>query len=328
MDKDSAAIQDSQPTTDPTDAADAGTPERSPLGPVAPRHASTVILLRDTLSGIEVYVQERASTMAFCANMTVFPGGGVDARDLPGDGDGDGHPSPGVQWQGPGVAWWASRLQKPDAMARALVCAAVRETFEESGTLLAGTSEGEIVADTAGYQDERKLMENHQLSFTDFLSNHDLVLRADLLRPWANWITPPEQPIRYDTAFFVARMPVGQQTTPDTREATSTGWFRPSTLLDGWRSRKISLMPPTWAQLKLLDTFRTVDEVMDVASGLSVDPVAHEPIDEPYMAEYYLMETAMYGTPRRHFAPGMKFAVDPEDLPEHPFENRPGSFLQ
>src|SRR5699024_3299142 len=145
------------------------------------------------------------------------------------------------------------------------------------------------------------------------------------------------------------RLPEGQDTTGDTREATSTGWFRPSTLLDGWRSRKISLMPPTWAQLKLLSTFRTVDEVMDFSSGLSVDPVLNEPIDEPYMAEYYLMESKMYGRPKRVFAPGMKsawappdlarppearcargmkFAVDPADLPEHPFEHRPGSYLQ
>lgn len=285
---------------------------------VEARHASTVILLRDTLSGPEVYVQERASTMAFCAEMTVFPGGGVDGRDI--------NAGTEFQWEGQGVDWWANRLQKDESMARALVCAAIRETFEEAGTLLAGHPDGTIVADTAPFQAQRKAMEAHELSFTEFLVNNALVLRADLIRPWANWVTPKEQPIRYDTAFFVAAMPEGQATYSDTREATSTGWFRPSTLLDGWRSRKISLMPPTWAQLKLLDTFRSVDEVMELASGLSVDPVLEEPINEPYMAEYYLMEAAMYGTPKRQFAPGMKFAVDPEDLPNHPFDHRPGFF--
>ena len=298
------------------------------LGPVQPRHASTVILLRDTLSGIEVYVQERASTMKFCAEMTVFPGGGVDSRDMPGDVDGDGHMSPAINWQGAEVKWWAKRLQKPESMARALVCAAVRETFEESGTLLATHRDGSPVVDTTPYQEQRKMLENHQLSFSDFMSNNNLVLRSDLLRPWANWVTPVEQPIRYDTAFFVAAMPEGQQTSADTREATSTGWFRPSTLLDGWRSRKISLMPPTWAQLKLLDTFRTVEEVLDFSSNLSVDPVLAEPVDEPYMAEYYLMEQQMYGTPARHFAPGMKFAVDPAELPANPFASRPDSYEQ
>ncbi len=303
-------------------------PMNDQLGPTKPRHASTVILLRDTLSGPEVYVQERASTMAFCAEMTVFPGGGVDSRDMPGDVDQDGHDSPELQWSGPSVKWWSQRLQKDESMARALVCAAVRETFEESGTLLAGWKDGTVVADTAPYLEQRKQLENHQLAFSDFMNNNDLVLRADLLRPWANWVTPKEQPIRYDTAFFVAALPEGQDTSGDTREATSTGWFRPSTLLDGWRSRKINLMPPTWAQLKLLDTFRTTDEVMEFSANLSVDPVLEEPVDLPYMAEYYLMETKMFGAPRRHFAPGMKFAVDPAELPEHPFEDRPGSYLQ
>lgn len=303
-------------------------PGSNPLGPTQPRHASTVILLRDTLSGPEVYVQERASTMAFCAEMTVFPGGGVDARDMPGDVDQDGRDSPELRWQGRSVTWWAQRLQKDESMARALVCAAVRETFEESGTLLAGTLDGAVVADTKPYQEERKLLEQHRLSFSDFMDKNQLVLRADLLGPWANWVTPKEQPIRYDTAFFVAALPEGHITDGTTREATSTGWFRPSTLLDGWRSRKINLMPPTWAQLKLLDTFRTVAEVMEFSANLSVDPVVEEPVDEPYMAEYYLMETKMFGVPRRHFAPGMKFAVDPEDLPVHPFEGLPGSYLQ
>lgn len=290
------------------------------LGPVKARHASTVLLVRDTLSGPEIYVQERASTMAFCAEMTVFPGGGVDARDMNSD--------PEIAWQGPSVQWWSERLLKEESMARALVCAAVRETFEESGTLLAGHADGSIVAETEPFQQERKDLEAHRLSFSDFMHNNSLVLRSDLVRPWANWVTPKEQPIRYDTAFFVAAMPEGQTTFSDTREATSTGWFRPSTLLDGWRSRKIGLMPPTWAQLKLLDTFRTVEEIMEFSSQLSVDPVLEEPINEPYMAEYYLMETKMYGRPARQFAPGMKFAVDPEDLPKHPLQHRPGFFFE
>lgn len=288
-------------------------------GSVQPRHASTVMLLRDTLSGPEVYVQERASTMRFCAEMTVFPGGGVDERDIPGDGDGDGVSSPDIRWQGPSTEWWAGRLRTSPDIARALVCAAVRETFEETGTLLAGHADGRTVKDTTDYLPFRADLENHRLAFTDFMDQHDLVLRGDLLRPWANWVTPEGQPIRYDTAFFVASMPAGQNAYGDTREATSTGWFRPGTLLDGWRNRKINLMPPTWSQLKMLDTFRSVEEVMDFAAQLTVDPVVKEPVDLPYMAEYYLMETRMYGYPERVFAPGMKFAVDPEDLPPSPF---------
>ena len=78
--------------------------------------------------------------MAFAAGMCVFPGGGVDPRDF----------DHAVAWAGPSPAAWAEKLGTDEAMARALVCAAVRETFEESGVLLAGTSPTSVVADTTG----------------------------------------------------------------------------------------------------------------------------------------------------------------------------------
>src|SRR5699024_4990556 len=131
------------------------------LGPVEPRHASTVILLRETLSGPEAYVQGRASTMAACAGGTVVAGGGVDARGMLGVVDHDGVVSSDVAWSGPDVRWWAHRLRKDPAIARALVCAAVRETFEEAGTLLASNEDGDIVADTTRFQHERQELENH-----------------------------------------------------------------------------------------------------------------------------------------------------------------------
>src|SRR6059058_1988487 len=106
-----------------------------------PRHAATVVLLRDSAAGIEAYLLRRQKTMAFAAGMFVFPGGSVDPRDesLPDDA-----------WVGPRPADWSSILTADDALAKALVCAAVRETFEESGVLLAGSTAGDVVADTTG----------------------------------------------------------------------------------------------------------------------------------------------------------------------------------
>ena len=75
------------------------------LTPTGERRASTVLLLRDTVWGMEVYVQERASTMVHYPEMTVFPGGGVDQRDLPGDVDGDGVDSPELRWVGHDTSW-------------------------------------------------------------------------------------------------------------------------------------------------------------------------------------------------------------------------------
>lgn len=261
--------------------------------PATPRLASTVLLLRDSLFGLEVYVQERVSTMRFAANMTVYPGGGVDSRDFPGDIDGDGHDSPELEWSGYSPEWWAERLNVTPATARALVCAAVRETFEETGTLLASDTEGNIVTDSSKYHEQRKALESHELSFSDFMAAEGLAVRADLLRPWANWVTPPKNPVRYDTFFFLAAQPEGQIADGDTSEASSTGWFRPVTLLDGWRAEKISLMPPTWAQLKRLLEFETVTDVLDASANLHVARTQSDFFGHPFMDEYFAVATHM-----------------------------------
>lgn len=287
------------------------------LTPTGERRASTVLLLRDTIWGMEVYVQERSSTMRHYADMTVFPGGGVDQRDMAGrtvlaghapgaasGGDilgGEADASGDITWVGHTPEWWARHLRVPVEDARALVCAAVRETFEESGTLLAGHRDGTVVADTKPYLDYRERLESHEVALSTFLHETDLTLRADLLRPWANWVSPPQDSARYDTHFFVAAQPQGQMTHECSREASYTGWFRPSTLLDGWRYRKIRLMPPTWVQIRLLDTFRTVDEVLGYAQDLIVEPVTGAVEDRPFMDEYVQLERGLGVDPQSYW---------------------------
>src|SRR4051794_39934148 len=111
--------------------------------PPEPRHASTVVLLRDAAesAGVEAYLLRRQKTMAFAAGMHVFPGGSVDNRDEVLDE---------ASWVGPAPSDWAGLLTADVRLATALVCAAVRETFEESGVVLAGASAGDVVADTSG----------------------------------------------------------------------------------------------------------------------------------------------------------------------------------
>ena len=126
-------------------------------------------------------------------------------------------------------------------MARALVCAAVRETFEESGVLLAGASADEVVADTTGddWEADRVALEARELSLTDFLERRGLVLRSDLLGAWAGWLTPVFEPRRYRTWFFVAVLPEGQRTR-DVSTGVGVGDLdagpaRPSRSVDGRR---------------------------------------------------------------------------------------------
>ena len=227
-------------------------PAEPPDPPAVPRDAATVMLVRDTPSGLEVFLQRRVLGMAFAGGMTVFPGGGVDQRDIDAT----------VAWHGPDPDWWAHGFGCSPALARALVCAAVRETFEESGVLLAGPDAGAVVADARPYHDARAALVARELSFAAFLADAGLVLRADLLRPWANWVTPAEEPRRYDTRFFLAALPEGQHADGATTEADRAHWQRPADALADWRRGDCALMPPTWVTLADLADHPTVASAM------------------------------------------------------------------
>ncbi|GAB3000155.1 NUDIX hydrolase [Saccharothrix stipae] len=227
--------------------------------PVEPRDAATVVLVRDGAAGLEAFLLRRVAGMAFAGGMTVFPGGGVDRRDA----------DTSVAWTGPPPSWWAERFGCSVELATALVCAAVRETFEESGVLLAGPSSSSVVADTAAYASARAALVARELSLAQFLASEGLVLRADLLRPWANWLTPVEEPRRYDTFFFVAVLPVGQSADGVTTEASDAAWQRPSDALGDWKAGRRALMPPTWVTLAELDELGSVAAVLSESRAVS-----------------------------------------------------------
>ena len=205
--------------------------------PVAARDAATVMLLRAGAAGLEVYMLRRQASMAFAAGMSVFPGGSVDARDADED----------VAWAGPDAREWGRVLAAPPDLARALVCAAVRETFEESGVLLAGETPGTVVADTTGddWERDRNALLDRSLSLAELLARRHLVLRSDLLRSWSRWITPVIEPRRYDTRFFAAALPAGQRTRDVGGEAAAVYWTGPREALETGRRGEIALLPPT-----------------------------------------------------------------------------------
>lgn len=224
--------------------------------PLVPRPAATVMLVRDTSEGIKIFLMRRHSAMDFVAGVMVFPGGGVDNRDRNAD----------VAWHGPDRAWWAQRFGVDEELAAALVCAAARETFEESGVLFAGPADDPdlLVDDASVYREQRAALENKSLSFGEFLHSEKLVLRADLLRPWANWVTPKEERTRrYDTFFFVGALPDGQRADGDNTETDKADWVTPQAALDDFAEGRSFLLPPTWTQLDALNG-RTVAEVLAV----------------------------------------------------------------
>ena len=233
---------------------------------VEPQGAATVALLRDQESGPEVYLLRRHGAMAFAAGMYVFPGGTVDIRDR----------DAAVAWAGPSPGEWASRLGCGSAaLARELVCAAVRETFEESGVLLAGTSPDTVVADTTGtaWERDRAALVDRSLSFTDLLAARGLVLRTDLLAAWAHWITPAFEPRRYDTRFFVAMMPSGQVTRDVSGEADYVTWMRPADAVSGADSGAMDMLAPTYLTLTELAAFASSADALAAAGSRVITPV-------------------------------------------------------
>jgi 8-oxo-dGTP pyrophosphatase MutT (NUDIX family) len=228
--------------------------------PVPVRDAATVVLLRDSAGGPEAFLLRRVRGMAFAAGMTVFPGGAVDPRDA----------DTAVGWVGPPIADWTTPFDADEALARALLCAAVRETFEESGVLLAGPSADEVTAtDGPDWEADRVGLERRDFSLAELLARRGLQLRADLLRPWAHWITPPQESVRrrYDTRFFVAALPAGQRTRDVTSEADVVEWARPADALDQLRRGERPMMPPTIVTLEEIADYGSVADVL--AAGRS-----------------------------------------------------------
>ena len=253
------------------------------ITPVGTRDAATVALLRDAPGGPEVYLLRRVRGMAFAGGMYVFPGGSVDPADaVPAEvGPAEVGPAevgragrfdsaPDRTWAGPSPARWAADFSCDEPLARALVCAAVRETFEESGVLLAGAapvagapSTGPlpgVLADVSSdeWEAERAALEAREQSLSELLVRRSLVLRADLLRPLAHWITPEVEAKRFDTLYFVARMPIGQVCREVGGEADQRVWVRPEeALTDGLR-----MLPPTAVALRDLAEHADVDSAL------------------------------------------------------------------
>ena len=128
------------------------------------------------------------------------------------------------------------------------MCAAVRETFEESGVLLAGAGPDSVVADTTGddWEADRVALESREVSLTAFLEKRSLVLRTDLLGAWSGWLTPVFEPRRYRTWFFVARLPEGQVTRDVSSESSSVTWAGAMDAVEQVERQEMLMLPPTW----------------------------------------------------------------------------------
>lgn len=211
----------------------------------------------------------RVASMAFAPRMWVFPGGGVDPRD----------DEPDLPWAGPAPSEWAERLGCDEGLARALVCAAVREVFEECGVLLAGPAADTVVADLRDpeWDRERAALLAREQSFAQLLVRRGLVLRSDLLSAQGHWLTPAFEKRRYDTWFFAALLPDGQIPDDDTTEAEVADWTDPRALLDAYATGEALLLPPTIVSVETVAAATS-------ARALVGAPGSTQPI-EPWLVE-------------------------------------------
>ncbi len=229
---------------------------------ITPKDAATVMLLRDAPE-LEVFMLRRNFDSVWIAGATVFPGGAVD----PGDRD-DSWPARCTGWDDVR----ASRAIDRDAGGLGFFVAAVRETFEEAGVLLACDADGTPVDASAAHLTEvRAGLNDGTLDFGAFVADHDLVLATDELHVFSHWITPPGGPRRYDTWFFVAAAPDGEYTHDDT-ELIASEWVRPAEAVAAADRGEIDLIFPTRRNLEALVRFATAADVL--AAVRAVDPVA------------------------------------------------------
>ncbi|MEJ2871643.1 NUDIX hydrolase [Actinomycetospora sp. OC33-EN08] len=232
--------------------------------PVTPKVAASTILLRQGSAGVEVFLMRRRTQMAFAGGMVVFPGGGVDPRDT----------TDVVAWAGPSPEVWAERLGLGVDEARAVVCAAVRETFEESGVLLAGPDDGSVVPATSGpeWAEARRALEAREIAFSELLRERGLVLRTDLLRGWTCWITPEFEPRRYRTFFFVTASPEGQEAAGVSTESDAAAWMAVDDALAA-AGETVMVLPPQYCTFLELAQYGTVAQVLAAADRPIPEPV-------------------------------------------------------
>ncbi|MCB9601403.1 MAG: NUDIX hydrolase [Sandaracinus sp.] len=230
--------------------------------PAVPRDAATVLLLREPSTGPEVFLVKRHGGSGFMAGAHVFPGGIVDPEDAAASFREDlGDPKTLVD-----------ALGETDVVSSiALYVAAIRETFEEAGVLLAEHDPAKREAMRARHAESD--------DFEGLVRDEGLRLRFDALVPQARWVTPTVEQRRYDARFFLAAVPADQEARHDAKETTESRWMRPADAIDAEGRGEIRLPPPTIRTLEHLATFDRVDAILADARSRRppyVAPVFHD----------------------------------------------------
>jgi len=235
------------------------------MAAITPIPAATVTLVRDGPLGLEVLMMRRNLQSAFVPGKYVFPGGSVDDSDSAAamyarcTGLDDAAASKRLGVASHGLAYWI---------------AAIRETFEEAGLLLARDAAGMAVdhARAAALSCHRNAVAAGELAFDALLDKAGLFLAADELIYFSHWITPAGAPRRYDTRFFVASAPAGQEPVHDNEETIESVWVRPREGVERYLKGTFKMLTPTIHTLRLFAEHETALALIDALRALPEVP--------------------------------------------------------
>ncbi len=268
-------------------------------GVPTPVDAVTVIIVREgRRMPFDVFLMRRHREQGFMGGAFVFPGGRLEEADC--------DPSLLELARGLNPEQAKAKLNEPSLAgekAMGLFLAAVRETFEEAGVLLAASFHGEPIdfsdAQTQGrFREHRGRLQRGEMPLKTMAETEELCFTLDLLTPFSHWITPEVEIRRFDTRFLVARMPQGQSPAHDSVETVESLWLTPSEALARNESGEILLMPPTLKTMEDLCRFASLEDLFRDASQREIYPVLPQPFTDgqafgvklPHDPEYSITE--------------------------------------
>ena len=261
--------------------------------PVQPRLSATALLLRDGPAGLEVFMVVRHHQIDFASGALVFPGGKVDPQD-----------------HDPRLLQRVAGAESLRPEERACRICTIRETFEEAGVLLARPRGESRLIEAARLSDliprYRAALTEGEIALADLLEREDLELAADLLVPFAHWITPVGMPKRFDTHFFLTPAPRDQIAVHDGSESVDSRWVAPAAALAEADAERLTLVFDT--RMNLVKLARSADSAaaLEASRTAPIVTVMPERIDRadgpalriPLAAGYGVEEVAVAGMPR------------------------------
>ena len=241
--------------------------------PAIARDAASIIVMRDDPSRgrIEILMVRRHARSDFAGDMHVFPGGAVEECDC--------EEKAAEAYAGISAEKAASIVKDAPSRSLALgiLIAGIRETFEETGILLAREASGEMVsyAGSGGerYAALREEMCEGRITFAEMIVGEGLELAVDRLVYFAHWITPEFSPIRYDTRFFLALAPPHQSALHDDVETIAHEWISPREALERSERGTFAMLPPTAINLMTLTPFSSVEDALAGAGAGDVSAI-------------------------------------------------------